>query len=363
MIKTLLSKTTLLTGLVIAFAWGGVVYAQVTTPRAASPASEVSQTIGLSTVIINYSRPSVREREIWGTLVPYGYSATGTPWRSGANDNTVITFSHDAKVEGKEIPAGTYGLFTAVHEDGKADIIFSKNSTSWGSFSYVESEDQLRVTIDTEAAAHTEILTYHFLSVDKNSTITALDWEQKRIPFKVEFDVDQIVLANAENELRSTAGFNWRGPASAAQYTLQNEVELEKGLVWAEQSIGNQKNFNNLSLKSQLQAKLGQEDEAKATIEEALNEPSAAAGNYYQYGRQLIGQDKDDEAMEIFTSLSKKWPDHWLAPHGLARGYSAQGNYKKALKYEQEALAKCPQGSKQFLEGYVKKLEASEDFN
>ena len=138
----------------IVFAWVGVVAQGITTPRAASPAAKTSQTIGISKVTIKYSRPSVRERAIWGTnLAHYGYNnlgfgtATAAPWRAGANENTTITFSDDAKVEGKNIPAGTYGLFVGLNEDGKADIIFSKNSSSWGSFFYTQDEDQLRVTV------------------------------------------------------------------------------------------------------------------------------------------------------------------------------------------------------------------------
>lgn len=126
----------------------------ITTPRAPSPAAKVSQTIGLSKVTIKYSRPAVKEREVWGTqLAHYGYvnlgfgPATAAPWRAGANENTTITFSDDATVEGISIPAGTYGFFIGIYEDGTADIIFSNNSTSWGSYSYDQNEDQLRVKV------------------------------------------------------------------------------------------------------------------------------------------------------------------------------------------------------------------------
>lgn len=347
------------------------VFAQnITTPRTPSPAAEVSQTIGISKVTINYSRPAVRDREIWGTqLAHFGYknlgfgTATSAPWRAGANENTTITFSHEAKVEGKTIPAGTYGLFMGLHEDGKVDVIFSKNSNSWGSFFYNQNEDQLRVTVSSVENTPTERLTYGFIDIDKNSVTAVLDWEKKRIPFKINFDVDMIVLANAENELRNFTGFFWQGPSSAAQYTLANNVDLEKGLAWAEQSIAIQKNFNNLSLKAQILAKMNKAEESKQVMDEALTLTTATVVDYYQYGRQLIGLDQKQEAMKLFTTLNKKWPDHWLAPHGLARGYSANGDYKKALKYEKIALSKCPEGSKGFLEGFVAKLEKGEDFN
>ena len=254
------------------------------------------------------------------------------------------------------------GVRSIIRLSGKADIIFSKNSSSWGSFFYSQDEDQLRVSVTSEEITNVERLTFDFVDIDNTSAVVVLDWEKKRFPFKVEFAVNDIVLANAENELRNTAGFGWQGPASAAQYALQNEIELDKALAWADQSIAAQQNFNNLSLKSQIQSALGNSEDSKATMELALNDPAAGAPQYYAYGRQLIGQEKNEEAMAIFTKLSKKWPDHWLAPHGLARGYSRAGDYKKALKYEREALEKCPEGSKGFLTGFVAQLEKGEDF-
>src|SRR6267154_5414038 len=99
----------------------GSAWAQVTTPRTPSPAGKVSQTIGISTVQVTYSRPSVKGREVWGKLVPYGWNKQAfgagneAPWRAGANENTVIEFSHPAKVEGQLVPAGKYGLFFVIN--------------------------------------------------------------------------------------------------------------------------------------------------------------------------------------------------------------------------------------------------------
>jgi tetratricopeptide (TPR) repeat protein len=347
-----------------------VISQTITTPRTPSPAAEISQTIGISKVTINYSRPAVRDREIWGTnLAHYGYinlgfgTATAAPWRAGANENTIITFSDDATIEGQPIPAGTYALFMGLHEDGKVDVIFSKNSESWGSYFYDEAEDQLRVTVNSEETAHTERLTFGFAELTKTSATCMLDWEKKRIPFKIEFAVDELVLANARNELRSTTGFNWQGPASAAQYALQNNLALAEAETWANQAVAAEANFNTLMMQSQVLAANGKEAEAKAAAEKGMADPGATANQLYGYGRQLINQEKDDEAMKVFTTLNKKWPEHWLAPHGMARAYSAKGDYKKALKYERIAITKCPEGSKQFLEGFIAKLENGEDFN
>src|SRR6476469_8449781 len=100
----------------------------ITTPRTPSPAASVTQTIGISTVTVNYSRPSVKGREIWGKLVPYGWNVQGfgagnsAPWRAGANENTTIKFSNDATVEGKPVPAGIYGLFFVINEDNTGEL-------------------------------------------------------------------------------------------------------------------------------------------------------------------------------------------------------------------------------------------------
>src|SRR5215510_9176517 len=111
-----------------------VVAQPITTPRTPSPGASVTQTIGISTVTVSYSRPSVRGREIWGKLVPYGWNKDKTfgagndsPWRAGANENTTIEFSHDATVQGKAVPAGSYGLFFVINQDNSGEVILSKD--------------------------------------------------------------------------------------------------------------------------------------------------------------------------------------------------------------------------------------------
>ena len=203
---------------------------QITTPRTPSPASSVSQTIGISVVTVNYSRPSVKGREIWGKLVPYGFTDLGfgtskaAPWRAGANENTTIKFSHDAKVEGKMIPAGEYGLFFIVNPDNTGEQILSKDNRSWGSFWYDENHDLMRTKIQLRDAPFTEMLTYDFINNTKTSSELVLNWEKKQIPVKIEFDVDAIVIANAMEELKGPKGFNWQGYSSAANYALQNTL-------------------------------------------------------------------------------------------------------------------------------------------
>jgi len=171
----------------------------------------VSQRLGLTDITITYHRPEVGGREIWGKTVPYG-----KVWRAGANENTTITFTDDVSIEGKTLAAGTYGLHTIPDKD-QWTIIFSKNATSWGSFSYDEKEDALRVTAKPQAADFREALTYTFEEVKPDSAAATLRWEKLAVPFHISVDVKAVVLRNVRYELRSVGGFTWGGYDEAAQ--------------------------------------------------------------------------------------------------------------------------------------------------
>ena len=326
--------------------------AQVTTPRPVSPAGEFTQTIGISTVNIKYSRPRVtfrgqdRSGNIWGTQIPWGFESTSfvdgrnIPWRAGANENTVITFSHDVKIEGKDLAAGSYGLHMAIYEDGKATVIFSNNTSSWGSFYYDKAEDALRVDVQTQDIGHTELLTYDALNMDNTSATIALKWEKKAVPFKVAFDVHEIVLANFRDELRSVPGFGWQGPNQAAQYCVQNNINQEEALGWADRSIANTRNFNNLNTKSQLLAQLGRTAEAQKLIDESVAMANVGQLNFLGY--QMIGQQKYDKAIEYFALNAKRNPSNPNCWDSLGEAYKFKGDNKNAIKNLKKCLSLDP---------------------
>ena len=178
-------------------------------PQGSQKAS-VSQRIGNTDVTIVYSRPSVNNREIWGVLVPYGMNNLGfgtakeSPWRAGANENTVFKTTHDLTIGGKTLPAGKYGLHMIVNEDNTATVIFSKNHEAWGSYFYDPKDDVLRVDIETKEIPHVEQLTYGFEQVGANSAVISLNWEKKQIPFSIETDVTKNVLAEIRQQLQSS---------------------------------------------------------------------------------------------------------------------------------------------------------------
>lgn len=337
-----------------------------------SQAASVSQRIGSTDVTIMYSRPSVNDREIWGALVPYGMNnlgfgtATESPWRAGANENTVFKTTHDLTIGRKTLSAGKYGLHMIVNEDNTATVIFSKNHGAWGSYFYDPSEDVLRVDVTTNEIPHTELLTYSFDEVGANSAVASLKWEKKQIPFTIETDVTANVMAEIRQQLQTSPGFNRQTWEQAAGYALNNGGDLDEALGWVNAAIEgqffSQKNFNNLSLKAQILERQGKTAEAKAVMDEAM--PLGTVFEIHGYGRQLIAQGKNDQALEVFKWNAKEHKNTWPVDFGLARGYSAVGNYKTALKHLKIAEGRAPdQLNKNAIEGYITQLEAGTDIN
>src|SRR5258706_296286 len=337
----------------------------ITLPRIPSPAASVSQTIGISTVTVKYSRPSVKNRVVWGELVPYGWNVqsfgpgNSAPWRAGANENTTITFSHDAKVEGTNVPAGTYALFFVINQDNSGEVILSKNSRSWGSFFYNQAEDQLRAKIQIRDNSYsTELLSYDFINLTKNSSELVLNWEKKQFPVKIEFAVDEIVMANAKEELRGTTGFNVQGPVSAARYSLTNNIDLEQGLKWIDQALATAPtNFNALGVKSGILTKMGKTAEAEKMMKDAL--ANATEPEINGYGYQLLGQSQNDKAIEIFLTNTQRFPKSANAWDSLGEGYATKGDKENAIKSFKKSLSlNPPAGTKANSEKFLKQFGA-----
>lgn len=339
---------------------------------AGSQQAKVSQRIGITDVSINYSRPSINDREVWGKLVPYGMNNLGfgtakeSPWRAGANENTVIKFTDGVKIEGQALASGKYGLHMVIHEDDKATIIFSKSNKAWGSYFYDPADDALKVDVSTSDTAHTEQLTFEFNDVDATSAVVALKWEKKMIPFKVEVDVANVVLADIRQKLENSPGFNRQTWEQAANYSLNNGGDLDEALGWVNGAIAgqffSQKNFNNMNIKGGILTKLGKTAEADAVMDEALN--MATIFETHGYGRQLITQGQKDRALTVFKMNAKKNKGKWPVDFGLARGYASNGDYKKALKHLKVAEGRAPdQLNKDAIAGFLVKLQNGEDIN
>ncbi len=318
----------------------------ITTPRTPSPAAEVTQTIGISTVTVNYSRPAVRDREVWGALVPYGWNTEGfglgnpAPWRAGANENTVITFSHDATVEGKAVPAGSYGLFFVINENNTGEVILSKDTQSWGNYFYDPKQDQVKANIKIRDHSMTERLTYDFENLTRTGGELVLNWEKKQFPVKIEFAVDDIVMANAAQQLKGTTGFSWQGFSSAANYSLQNNTHTDKGQAWATQAAAMNPSFTTFNTQAAFMRMNGQEAEADKLMAKALTTATEAELNTYGY--QLLNQGKNEEAIEVFLSNTENYPESANAWDSLGEGYALSGDEKNAVKAFKKSLSLNP---------------------
>lgn len=334
----------------------------ITTPRTPSPAASVSQTIGISTITVTYSRPSVRGREVWGKMVPYGFNLEPygnnipAPWRAGANENTVLQLSHEAKIQGQLVPAGSYGVFFAVNKDNTAELVLSKDYKSWGNYFYNPANDQLRAKVQTREIANTELLTYDFASVTKDAVELQLSWEKKQFPVKIEFAVDEIVLANAETELKGAMGFTWEGYSSAANYALQNKTHYDQALVWIDKALAQNRSFATLQTKAGILAALGKADEGKKLMDDAM--ANATEANLNQYGYQLLNDGHTDKALEVFLVNTQKNPKSANAWDSLGEGYNAKGDKKNAIMSFKKSLSLNPNAAtKTNSEKYLKQLE------
>jgi len=318
----------------------------ITTPRTPSPASKVTQTIGISTVTVAYSRPAVKGREVWGKLVPYGWNKQGfglgndAPWRAGANENTLITFSHDAKFAGQSVPAGTYGLFFVVNQDDSGEVILSKDIKSWGSFFYDAKNDLLRSKIQIRNNSHTEVLTYDFINLTKNTGELVLNWEKKQFPVAIEFAVDDIVMANAAAELKGSTGFTAQGFNSAANYALANKVNLETALTWVHQAIQQTPTFGSKNVKSQILTLLGKNADGEKVLTEAIATATEAELNLYGY--QLLNQKNFDKGIQMLILNTQRFPKSANAWDSLGEGYALKGDKDSAVKNFKKSLTMNP---------------------
>jgi hypothetical protein len=315
----------------------------------------ISQRIGITDVTINYHRPLVNKRKVFGGLVPYGQV-----WRAGANENTTITFTDPVTIEGKSLDKGTYGLHMIPGEN-EWTVIFSKNSTSWGSFTYKEAEDALRVTVKPETADFHEALTYDFDEPTKDSAVVTLRWEKVAVPFKVGVDVNPIVEASMQKQLRGLGQYSWISWDEAGNYLLASKVDLDQALKYEDSSIQQEERFDNLLTRSQILDAMGRKEEARAAEAKALAKANPL--QVHLFARTLQGQNRSDEAYEIFRTNAKKNPDKWFVHTGLARIYSANGDFDNATKEMKLALAGAPDQQKVYVESLVKRLESKQDIN
>ncbi|HEX5112828.1 MAG TPA: DUF2911 domain-containing protein [Saprospiraceae bacterium] len=343
----------------------------------------VTQYIGsVVKVTVSYSSPNVhgpdgadRTGKIWGTNVAhYGLVKQGfgldnpSPWRAGANESTVIEFSHDVVIDGKSLPAGKYGLFLMLSETGPWTWIFSKNISGWGSYYYSDKEDILRVETQPVEHPNTEWLSYNFTDREADHATLELQWELKSIPMHISVpNIKDVYVIQLENEFQGSSSFIAANFVNAAQWLLQEDYNLPKALEWinrSEEGFFGRKDFSSLTTKAQILMKLDKGNEAMATIEQAIHMPDVNASQIHQLGRSLLSIGKKAEALKVFTSNYEMNKGVWPTNVGMARGLSAVGRYDEAVKYATAALAEAPdEQNKANLTRMIERLKANQDIN
>lgn len=346
-------------------------------PNGNNQKSVVSQSIGLVTATFTYRGPDVhspsgedRKGHIWGELVHYGLkdpdgygTSLASPWRAGSNEITTFSVSHDVKINGKDLKAGTYGVFLLLDKDGPWTWIFNKNTTSWGAYYYNANEDVLRVQATPQDAPYTEWLTYGFDDRQLLSAQAYLQWENKRIGFKIEVpDGMKLYVDQIRAELTSYAGFNPANWIRAARICLGNKINLEEAVTWTDIAMNNerfngQKTFDAMKLKADLLTALNRTSDADAVMTDALT-LNPSVNDLHQYARSLQASGRNDKALAIFKLNRERHPeDKFMTFVGLARGYTALGNKKEAIRNWETALKNIPTDQQGNLPAYQEELK------
>ena len=319
-----------LAGLVLS---GGVALGQLpplNVPQA-SPAASVKQQIGLTDITIDYHRPAVNKRKVWGDLVPYGQV-----WRAGANENTTITFSSPATVGGKTLPAGTYGLHMLPTEKDWS-VMLSSVASAWGSFSYDEKEDLVRFTVAPKPADFEERLEYRFENPTENSVDVVMQWEKLSVSFPITVDTNAVVMASLKAQLRGLPRFGWQAWNTAANWALTHDQDLDQALKWADQSVTTQATYGNLRTKAAILEKKGDTKQAEELRAQAMKIATEADINAAGYA--LMGQKKYDEAIALFRKNIKDYPNSWNCYDSLGEALAAKGDAKASVESYRKALS------------------------
>ncbi len=338
----------------VAFAFSAKAQNDLNLPDA-SQAATIKQRIALTDVTISYHRPLLNGRKIWGALVPYGQV-----WRAGADENTTFEVTDPISVEGQMLAKGTYGLHMIPTADTWT-VIFSKTNTGWGSYSYKQDEDALRVTVKPRPLSdNEEALEYEFEDLKPTSATVTLKWEKLAVPFKIAV-TDETTLANLEAQMKGRGQFTWQAPDEAATFCLTHNVSLEQGLKWADMSIANEERFDNLSTKVDLLRDIHKEDDANKTWAKAMEKATAA--QLYSYGRRQMNAKKLDEGLNILKEVAKRWPNELYGHLAQSRLKSSTGDFAGAADEMKKAQTLAPDAQKSGLQPLIDRLQAKQDIN
>ena len=296
-----------------------------------SPHATVTQVVGLTSLSVDYHRPGVNRRAIWGGLVPYD-----TVWRAGANENTLFTSTSPFTVGGTTLPAGRYGVFMIPGRE-RWTIILSHQANAWGAFSYTPTEDAVRFSVAPTPADFTERLGYTFEDPQQESATLTLRWEKLAVSFPITINTDQMVLDSLAAQLRNLPRFWGTAWEQAGAWALNNTTNLDLAETWADTAVALAPTFASYNLKAAVLQRRGKTAEA-----DSLRQAHLASANEAQlnaYGYQLLNQKRNSEALAIFIRNTKEHPDSWNVWDSLGEAYAATGDKAKAVTNYRKALA------------------------
>jgi hypothetical protein len=317
--------------------------------------ARVMQRIGITNITIDFHRPLARGRKIFGGVQPYG-----AVWRAGANFNTIFEVTDSVSIEGRPLPKGAYGVHFIPGETSWV-LILSKNSTSWGSFTYDEAEDALRVTVKPRTIDHQEALSYDFDSLTPTSAVVTMRWEKVAVPFTIRVNTAQVVARSFRNQLRGLVQREWQGWNEAANYLLENNLDANEALKYTDQSISVEDRFENEIVKARALGALGRASEAATTQKKALDMGTQQQGHSFARNLQALGY--QNQALEIFRVNIAKDTSSWIARSEISRLAVAKGDFDGAIREMKLAARLAPAALRSQVEAFVRALENRVDIN
>ncbi len=232
-------------------------FAQLKMPQA-SPPAKINQLAGLTQFQLEYSRPSMKGRKVFGDLVPFG-----AVWRTGANAASTIEFDTEVKFEGQSVAPGKYAIYTIPEKD-KWAVILSKNTELWGSIGYTDKDDVVRVTVPSKKLKiPVETFEIRFVDIQDNRAKLALAWEKTQVEVKIEMEVDPIVMKQIKEQVIDGSPSNPGLYFQAATYYFNNDKDLDQALKWATQVVESDEKYWNVHLKAKIEQKLGLKEDAR----------------------------------------------------------------------------------------------------
>lgn len=253
---------------------------------APSPLQTVTQKFGMGEVVIEYSRPSIKDRKIFGDIVPYGKL-----WRTGANASTKITFSQDIEMEGIPVKAGTYALYTIPDRNTWEIMLYSDLKLGGNVAEYNKENEVLRVIVKPiSIPMKIETMTLNLGNVEPTAAVITMLWENVFLPIKITTKIDDQVMKNIEASMKSDEPDYFR----AAGYYYDNDKDLKQALEWVTKAVeANPKAFYMMLLKAKIEYKLGDKAAGKSSAEQTIKLAEEAKNDdYVALAKKLLVENK-----------------------------------------------------------------------